>query len=187
MAAWAAFAKADTLSWMISGAIGVAATTVVGQNFGAQKYDRIRQSVWICMGMGVAMVGGITTLEMIYREMILGIFTTDTAVIQVGAYAMLWIVPFNFLFMPVEIFGATMRGTGDSVMPTAISSVCICAFRVLWVMTMVNMHHTIEVLCITYPLSWLLAATVFYITYLRGNWLRKRIEACGLPPEVRKT
>ena len=185
MAAWAAFAKADALSWMVSGAIGVAATTFVGQNFGAQKYRRIRQSVWICLGMGVAMVGGITTLEMLYRELILGFFTTDAEVIRVGAYAMLWIVPFNFLFMPVEIFGATMRGTGYSVMPTAISSVCICAFRVLWVMTMVSRWHTIEMLCITYPLSWLLAATVFYITYLRGNWLRKRIEVCGLAPEVR--
>jgi len=185
MAAWAAFAKADALTWMISGAFGVAVTTFVGQNFGAQKYHRIRQSVWICMGMSIAMIISITTPELLYREFILGFFTTDSAVIRVGAYAMLWIVPFNFLFMPVEIFGATMRGTGYSVMPTAISSVCICAFRVLWVMTMVRSYHTIEMLCITYPLSWLLAATVFYVTYLRGNWLRRRIEACGLEPEVR--
>ena len=98
---------------------------------------------------------------------------------------MLWIVPFNFLFMPVEIFGGAMRGTGYSVMPTVISCVCICVFRVLWVMTMVRSYHTIEMLCITYPLSWLLAATVFYIAYLRGNWLRKRIEICGLEPEAR--
>lgn len=185
MAAWAAFAKADALTWMISGAFGVAVTTFVGQNFGAQKYQRIRQSVWICLGMSIAMIGAITTLELICREFILGFFTTDTAVIRVGAYAMLWIVPFNFLFMPVEIFGGAMRGTGYSVMPTVISCVCICVFRVLWVMTMVRSYHTIEMLCITYPLSWLLAATVFYIAYLRGNWLRKRIEICGLEPEVR--
>lgn len=173
MAAWTAFGKADGMTWMITGAFGVAVTTFVGQNYGAQKYDRIRQSVWVCLGMSVAMIGSIAALELSFRETLLGFFTTDPDVIRVGAYAMLWIVPMNVLFCPVEIFGGTMRGTGYSVVPTAITSLCICGFRVLWVMTAVRTWHTIEMLCITYPLSWLLAAAVFFITYLRGNWLRK--------------
>lgn len=173
MAAWTAFGKADGLTWMVTGAFGVAVTTFVGQNFGAQKYDRIRQSVWVCLGMSVAMIGSIAALGLYFREFLLGFFTTDPDVIRVGAYAMLWIVPLNVLFCPVEIFGGAMRGTGYSVVPTAITSLCICGFRVLWVMTAVRAFHTIEMLCITYPLSWLLAATVFFVTYLRGKWLRK--------------
>lgn len=55
--AWTAYVKTDSLTWMISGAFGVSVTTFVGQNFGAQKYDRIRQSVWVCMGMSVALTG----------------------------------------------------------------------------------------------------------------------------------
>ena len=137
------------------------------------------------MGMSVAMIGAVAALELYFREFILGFFTTDAAVIRVGAYAMLWIVPFNILFMPVEVFAGTMRGTGYSVVPTVITSVCVCCFRVLWVLTAVRLFHTIEMLCITYPLSWLLAATVFYITYLRGNWLHKRIAECGMEPEIR--
>lgn len=171
MAAWTAFGKADGLTWMITGAFGVAVTTFVGQNFGAQKYDRIRQSVRVCLGMSVAMIGSIAALELCFREFLLGFFTTDLDVIRVGAYAMLWIVPFNVLFCPVEVFGGAMRGTGYSVVPTAITSLCICGFRVLWVMTAVRAWHTIEMLCITYPLSWLLAAAVFFVTYLRGRWL----------------
>lgn len=172
MAAWMAFGKADGLTWMITGAFGVAVTTFVGQNFGAQKFDRIRKGVWVCLGMSVSMIGAIAVLELYFREFILGFFTTDADVIRVGAYAMLWILPFNVLFCPVEVFGGTMRGTGYAAVPTAITSVCICGFRVLWVMTAVRTWHTIEMLCITYPLSWLLAATVFFITYLRGRWLR---------------
>jgi putative MATE family efflux protein len=172
MAAWMAFGKADGLTWMITGAFGVAVTTFVGQNFGAQKFDRICKGVWVCLGMSVSMIGAIAVLELYFREFILGFFTTDADVIRVGAYAMLWILPFNVLFCPVEVFGGTMRGTGYAAVPTAITSVCICGFRVLWVMTAVRAWHTIEMLCITYPLSWLLAATVFFITYLRGRWLR---------------
>lgn len=185
VAAWTAYIKTDALTWMISGAFGVSITTFVGQNFGAQKYDRIRKSVWVCMGMSIALIGALSALVITFRAFILGIYTTDPEVIRVGAYVMLWTVPFNFIFMPVEVFAGTMRGTGYSVMPTVITCVCVCLFRVAWIFTMVAKFHTIEMLALCYPLSWVLAATVFYITYLRGNWLRKRIEASGLEPEVR--
>ena len=56
MAAWTAHGKTDSITWMISGAFGVAVTTFVGQNFGARKYRRIRQSVWACTIMSVSMV-----------------------------------------------------------------------------------------------------------------------------------
>lgn len=185
IAAWTAYAKTDALTWMISSAFGVSITTFVGQNFGAQKYTRIRQSVWVCLGMSVALVGALSALVFTFRTFILGIYTTDPEVIRVGAYVMMWTVPFNILFMPVEVFAGTMRGTGYSLMPAVITCVCVCLFRVVWIFTMVSRFHTIELLALCYPLSWILASTVFYITYLRGNWLRKRIAACGMEPEVR--
>lgn len=186
VAAWTAYSKTDALTWMISGAFGVSITTFVGQNFGAQKYDRIRRSVWVCMGMSVVLVGLLSVAEISFREIILGIYTTDLEVIRVGAYLMLWTVPFNFIFMPVEVFAGAMRGTGYSVIPTVITCLCVCVFRVIWVFTMVARFHTVEMLALCYPLSWVLAAVVFYITYLRGNWLRKRIAESGLSPESGK-
>lgn len=183
MAAWTAYIKTDTLTWMISGAFGVSVTTFVGQNFGAQKYQRIRQSVKTCIGMSVALVGAMSALVLLGRWFILGIYTTDPEVIRVGAYVMLWIVPFNFIFMPVEIFAGAMRGTGYSVVPTVITCVCACLFRVLWIFTAVVRWHTVEMLALAYPLSWALASAVFFVAYRRGNWLRKRIAACGMTPE----
>jgi len=185
VAAWAAFSKADCITWMISGAFGVSITTFVGQNFGAQKYSRIRQSVRVCLAMSIAVQLTLSILTLVLREFILGIYTTDTDVIRVGAYAMLWITPFNALFMFVEVFAGAMRGTGYSVMPTVITGSCVCAFRILWVLTMVARYHTIEMLCIVYPLSWLIASVVFTIAYLRGTWLHKRIEICGMEPETK--
>ena len=185
VAAWTAYTKTDALTWQISGAFGVSITTFVGQNFGAQKYRRIRQSVWTCMAMSVALVGLLSALVITFRHSILGIYTTDAQVIQVGAYVMLWTVPFNALFMPVEVFAGTMRGTGYSVMPTIITCSCVCVFRVVWIFTAVARWHRIELLALCYPLSWVLASTVFFIAYLRGTWLHKRIAQCGLEPEVR--
>ena len=174
IAAFTAYGKADMITWMISGAFGVAITTFVGQNYGAQKYDRIHKSIWICLGMSVALIGSFSALEMCFRRFILGIFCTDPEVIRLGAYVMLWVVPFNAIFMPVEIFAGAMRGTGYSVVPTAITSVCVCLFRVLWLLTVVSRFHTLEMLMLCYPISWLLADAAFLVAYLRGNWLRKQ-------------
>ena len=185
IAAWTAYGKTDALTWMISGAFGVSITTFVGQNFGAGKYARIRKSVWVCMAMGIGLEGLLSALMLGFRVPILGIYTTDAEVIRIGAYMMLWIVPFNALFIPVEVFAGTMRGTGYSVMPTVITCTSVCLLRVLWVALLVSRYHTIEMLCVVYPLSWIVASIVFYIAYRRGTWLHKRIAECGMEPEIR--
>ena len=174
IAAFTAYAKADMLTWMLSGAFGVAITTFVGQNYGAQKYDRIYKSVKICLGMGVALIGFCSGLIIYFRHFILGIFSADPEVIQLGAWLMLWVVPFNVIFVPVEIFAGAMRGTGYSAVPTAITCVCVCIFRVLWLFTVVNWFHTLEMLMVCYPISWILADIAFVITYKRGKWLRRQ-------------
>lgn len=184
MAAWTAHGKTDAITWMISGAFGVSVTTFVGQNFGAQKYRRIRQSVWISLAMSVALVGAVAALILTFRTQILGIYTDDPNVVAVGSMIMLSIMPFNVVFMPIEVFAGTMRGVGYSVMPTLITGSCVCLFRIFWLMTVVRRWHTLKMLTICYPISWILAATVFFIVYLRGNWLRSRIAQCGMAPET---
>jgi putative MATE family efflux protein len=185
VAAWTAYIKTDAITWMISGAFGVSITTFVGQNFGAQKYHRIRRGVWVCMAMSVGLVGSLSALILYFRHAILGIYVTDPEVISLGAQILMWTLPFNFVFMPVEVFAGTMRGTGYSLMPTVITCLSVCLFRVLWLLIVVARYHTVKMLAICYPISWVLCATVFYITYLRGSWLTKRIEACGMEPERR--
>ena len=183
VAAWTAYVKTDALTWQVSGAFGVSITTFVGQNFGAQKYSRIRKSVWVCMGMSVSLIAALSAIVIFFRSFILGIYTTDPEVIRVGAYVMLWIVPFNAIFMPVEVFAGAMRGTGYSIMPTVITCTCVCLFRIVWVFTAVKRWHQIEMLALAYPISWVLCSAVFTIAYFRGTWLHKRIAEIGLEPE----
>ena len=179
MAAWTAYSKIDAFIWMISGAFGVAITTFVGQNFGAQRYDRVKTSVRVCLGMSIGTVGLLSLCILLFRQQILGIYTADTGVIQSGAYIMSIIMPFEVVFMPVEIFAGTFRGVGDSVKPTVITCLCVCVVRVVWLMTAVKLHHTLFMLCVCYPITWILAALVFTAVYLKGDWLKKRMAPGG--------
>ena len=184
VAAWVTYGKADGITWMINGAFGVAVTTFVGQNFGAQKYDRMRRSVWVCLGLSTLMVGSLCVLELIFREPLLRFFTTDQEVVAIGAEMMTYIVLFNTVFVPIEIFGGAMRGTGYAVVPTVILVVCVCVVRVLWVTVVAGHFHTIAMLCLAYPVTWTLCALVFAVVYFRGRWLTDRIAALGLEPEA---
>lgn len=185
MAAWTAYGKTDALVWMISGAFGVSITTFVGQNFGAQKYSRIRQGAWTCLALSIAMVCALNVTLLLFRSQILGIYTDNPEVIAVGSMVMLSIMPYEFLFMPIEVFAGTMRGVGNSLMPTLITGSCVCLFRVVWLITAVRHWHSLKTLTLSYPLSWALAAAVFLVVYFKGNWLRRRITQCGMEPEVR--
>lgn len=171
VAAFTAYCKSDAIIWMVCGAFGVAITTFVGQNFGAGKIDRIHRSIWVCLGMSTAVIGNLSALEILFREWILGIYTTDAEVIRLGTYMMLCTVPFCILFLPVEIFAGAMRGAGYSLVPTVITCFCVCLFRILWIFTAVVRWHTLGTLLMCYPLSWFLCATVFSIVYRRGAWL----------------
>ncbi len=180
-AAWTAYAKSDTIIWMVIGAFGVSITTFVGQNYGAGKYDRIRRSTWICMAMSAAVVMLLSGVEILFREWILGIYTTDPAVIQTGVYMMLFAVPYCVLFVPVEVLGGTMRGTGYSLVPTFITGVFACAFRICWVFLVVNRWHSLKLLVMCYPISWLLCSAVFFAVYFRGRWMRHISPAAQIP------
>ncbi len=177
MAAWTALGRADTLTWMVSGAFGVSITTFVGQNFGAGKIDRIHKGVRVCLGLSVVTIGALAALETVFRATLLGIFTMDEAVIRAGCQIIALTVPFNPLFMPTEIFAGAMRGVGSSATPTAITGVCICLFRVLWLYTVVRRYHYVHMLALAYPVSWTLCMLTFTAVYLRGNWLKNRLSA----------
>ena len=45
IASWAAIGKIDGFIWMVMSAFGIAITTFVGQNFGAQQYARVKRSI----------------------------------------------------------------------------------------------------------------------------------------------
>ena len=183
IAAWTAYQKTDAITWIIVNSCGLAITTFVGQNFGAQKYRRVRQCVWVSMAMSTAMVLVSSFTILFFRRPILGIYTTDKAVIETGAWVMLMILPFNFIFMPTEVFAGTMRGTGYTLIPTLITGLFVCVFRILWVTFLVPVIHELPWLAAVYPISWFLALILFTITYWRGTWLRKPIAQAGMIPE----
>ncbi|WP_105205274.1 MATE family efflux transporter [Neobittarella massiliensis] len=186
VAAWTAFGKIDGFFWMIMGAFGVSITTFVGQNFGAQKYHRVRQSVRVCLGLsfGVALVA--SSLLYFFCQPVYRLFTADGQVIDLGVQILRSMVPFYFTYICVEILAGAIRGTGDSIVPMLITCGGVCVLRVLWVLIALPFKNELSTVLASYPITWTVTSLLFIIYYLRGGWLRRRIAAMGFAPEQRR-
>ena len=93
VAAWSVYGKLDAVFWMISGAIGISITTFVGQNFGARKYDRVKKSVRVCLGIDTLISVVLVVFFLLLRNPLFAIFTNDPDVIRIGCEMMALITP----------------------------------------------------------------------------------------------
>lgn len=143
VAAWTAYGKIDGLFWMIMGAFGTSVTTFSGQNFGAQKYHRIRKSVRICLIMAFGTAFFLSTVLYFWGSYVYQLFTGDQDVIRIGMDILHTMVPFYFTYVCIEILSGTMRGTGDSLIPMIITCLGICVLRVVWIAVAVPQWHMI--------------------------------------------
>lgn len=183
VASWTAFGKVDGFYWMISGAFGVSITTFVSQNFGAGKYDRIRQGVKVCLGVTFAVTAVVSLLYCFGAGLLLRMFSSDLAVIDLGIHMMWFTSPFYFTFVCIEIFSGAARGTGDSLRPTLLTCFGVCVLRVVWVLVVLPHIPVLETVLVSYPVSWVVTSILYLVYYFRGNWLRRSIKRAGMSAE----
>lgn len=164
-AAWAAYGKMDAIFWMISGAFGIAITTFVGQNYGAGKIDRVKKSIFVCIGMDFAASVTMTLFFIFLRVPLFHIFVTDNAVVEIGSEMLMLIAPFYSFFVFTEILSGALRGMGDVMIPMFITTGGICLLRVIWILVVVPIHPTLTVTLLNYPVSWVLTAVLFVVYY----------------------
>ena len=170
IAAWTAYGKIDSVFWMIISAFGISITTFVGQNYGAGKKDRIYKGIRVCMIMSFASAIALSVLLYTFGNYVYLLFTTDEAVIQKGTQILRYLAPTFFTYVCIEIYSGSLRGVGDCWIPMILTSLGVCALRVIWICVAVPLHPTIETVIFSYPLTWAVTSLLFIIYF---NWFGK--------------
>lgn len=179
IASWAAIGKIDGFIWMVMGAFGISITTFAGQNFGAGKYDRMRRGTRVCLAMALGSTIALSAVILLFGGPLLSFFTGDAAVIAIGQDFFRVLAPSYFTFVFIEILSGTIRGAGEALQPMIITIFGVCGLRILWVAAVVPFHHTMQMVAMNYPVTWVVTAVVFIIYYLRMNWLKRSIRRNG--------
>lgn len=171
VAAWAAFGKIDGFFWMINNAFGTAIVTFVGQNFGAGKPKRIRKAVRIWLMIAVAAAFTISGLILLNDRFLLGFFTSDSAVIDIGVRMVWSIAPYFFLFEFIEILSGALRAEGFVMVSTLMVFCGTCLFRIVWVL-FIAAGKSLEMILCCFPITWSIGAVMFIVYYW---WKQKRV------------
>lgn len=180
IAAWTAYGKIDSVFWMIISAFGISITTFVGQNYGAGKKDRIYKGIRVCMIMSFASAVVLSILLYTFGNYVYLLFTTDEAVIQKGTQILRYLAPTFFTYVCIEIYSGSLRGVGDCWIPMILTSLGVCALRVVWICVAVPLRPTIETVIFSYPLTWT-ATSLLFIAYFNWFGKLKRKNPPGIP------
>ncbi len=171
MAGFAAYMKIDGFNILPVSSISMAATTFVGQNYGAGRMDRVKKGTWVTLGMGLVYTIATGILLLWGQDAIMHLFTSEEAVVAFGKAAMHWFCPFYWLLSILHGLAGAVRGTGASVPPMVVLLVSLCLFRIVWIQWVLPAFSTIDGIFILYPVSWGLGAVLMALYAWKGKWM----------------
>ncbi|MCL1950722.1 MAG: MATE family efflux transporter [Turicibacter sp.] len=111
----------ESLSWLIGGGYASALTSFIGQNYGAQKWGRIRKGYQISFNV-LSIWGIITTLIVFFfARPLMAIFIQDENVIQIGVGYLRIVATIQLFTCWEALAGGAFRGIGKTLPPSIIS------------------------------------------------------------------
>lgn len=146
-------------------AVTQACMSFTSQNYGAAKKKRMDKVLIDCiiLSVTVALVLGVGAY--IFGRQLLGIYTSDSQVIQCGMEILLYTTVTYFLCGLMDLFPGAMRGMGYSLAPMILSIVGTVGMRILWIFWVFPAYRSLDILFISYPASWLLTILMQVICY----------------------
>jgi Na+-driven multidrug efflux pump len=164
-------------------AVAFAAAPIAGQNYGARRPERVRETFKWSVIIGAALMIGLTVLCQFEAEWFMRVFTSETAVIAVGVHFLLissWNFPANAVIFSCSSLFQAMGNTWPTIGSSVVRLVVFTA-PVLWLSAQpwFELHHVWYVSVVSMTLQ----ALVSYLL-LRREFGRR---LAGLEPAPQAT
>ena len=168
--------RLDVFVWLVVEALGVALTTFTAQNFGARNYRRMREGYHTSLVMSLVLVGSLSLLLIFFVDPLSRFFIDDVDVTYYTRLMIHYVAPFYIFYSVVDNASGAIRGSGVSLQPMIMTLLGTCVLRIIWLFTVVPMHHEMGTMLMVYPVTWVVTAILFAIYHHSGNWLGRARE-----------
>jgi len=152
-----------------------AVLSFMSQNFGAGNYKRLNK-ILITGELCVTAVGLLLgNLAVIFGEQLLSIYSDSPDVIAAGMIRLRYISRLYALCGIMDVLVGALRGIGCSITPMIVSVIGACGLRLVWIATVFTIpeYHSVETVFLSYPITWIITASVHLICYII---VRKRVK-----------
>ncbi len=153
-----------------------AAATLVGQNLGAGKVQRAKESVMLIAKYNVVFMSFVMLLFLFFSHPIVSFFTQDQSVIRYGAMS-LRIFGSGFIFYGISmVMVQALNGAGDTKTPTAVNFVCFWLFQIpLAYFLAEGLNLKVAGALIAVPVAETVIALVMWYYFNKGKWKEIKI------------
>lgn len=137
-------------------AVSQATITAVSQNYGAKNEKRVNHSIFVSAACVIVIGLLLGSLVVVFAKPLLHIYINDSEkAIEYGVTRMCFTCLPYFLCGLMEVLVGALRGLGYSTVPAVNALVGACGFRILWIIFVLPLHKTIQLLFLCWPASWL--------------------------------
>ncbi|MBQ3412495.1 MAG: MATE family efflux transporter [Oscillospiraceae bacterium] len=142
-----------------------ACISFTSQNYGARKYEKLKKVMYVSLVLVI--IGALTVAGIIwvFHKPLLSLYTNDPEVVRIGTLRVLYVILPLFLNGILDVFAGSLRGMGKSSLPMIIMVVGICGVRLAWLWGFFPTHRALEVIYLSYPLSWFITSVLEFILW----------------------
>ncbi|MGI5892426.1 MAG: MATE family efflux transporter [Bacillota bacterium] len=166
--------RMDSICIMFFITMGIVISTFTGQNIGANNIARVREGCKVGLKITLILSAVLGATLFFGRYWILGFFTPDLAVIEVGAGMFYVIAPFYFLIGLVINYSSVARGAGAAMAAMYITLVAQCA-RLPIAYWLVYVMRDVSGVWWSFVIGWAIGALISILYYRFGNWQNKAL------------
>ena len=176
MSGWTAYAKIDQLMFLPMQSLGLAASTFVGQNLGANQPARARKGVSNALMIAACCTVILMVPLIVFSPTLVAVFNSKPEVVAFGSLLLRWMSPFYTLCCVNQIYSGALRGAGDSRAPMIILLCSFVLFRQAYLYIMANyISNTIIPIGMAYPAGWLVASVLTLIYFKKAKLNKNRL------------
>ncbi len=174
IAAYTVAWRIDSFAAMPAMNFGLALTTFVGQNLGANRPERVHKGLKATLMMTMATSLTFTLVAWLFGQQLMGIFTSNQEVIDIGYTYLVIVSSFYVVFSSMFVTQSVMRGAGDTLVPMFITLIALWLLRIP-VSHFLSLRYGAEGIWWGIPVAWAFGLIAAYIYYRTGRWKRKMV------------
>ena len=166
---------AESLCYMPGFGIGDAATTLVGQSYGARRLDLARRLGYVTVGMGMAVMTIMGAILYVTAPYVMGMLSPVKEICDLGTEVLrieAWAEP---MYAASIVAYGVMVGVGDTVIPAGMNFVSIWLVR-LPIAAILAQSIGLRGVWLAMAIELTFRGLIFMIRLIRGSWLRNGLK-----------
>ena len=174
--------RVDGFAMLPNFTFGMAISTYVGQNIGANKMKRVDQGIKAAVILNLTVSITLTLALLFFGRSMIGWFTDTEMIKDLGVRALRILAPGYIAMGMMQVFSGIMRGAGDTMPSMWISLVTSVILRVPTAYALAYftkseqwLNGSPDSIYLSLLLAWVMGAILNYAWYKRGKWRQKSL------------